>query len=404
MRGFRDRAPVDAFQAWVDALPAPHATETVPLDGALGRVLVEDLVSDVDVPAFERAAMDGWAVRGEDTFGAAATDPVALRVVGRALPGHRAPCAVGPGEACRIMTGAPLPEGADAVLRAEDGAEDEGRLAARAPVAPGRHVGRVGEDVRSGDRLLEAGRRLRPQDVALASSVGRPTLLVCSRPTVDLLLTGDELLPAGSRPHDASIPDANGPLLSALVRRDGGRLGTTRLLPDRREAIEEALREATADLVLVVGGSSVGEEDDAPRVGAGLGDLVFHGIATRPAAPAGGGRLKGRPVFLIPGNPVSCLAAYDLFAGRALRRFAGRPPAMPYARRRLPLARKVSSALGRLDYVRVRVTAAETIDPVMSRGASILSSTTRADGFLLVPASSEGWPPGTTVEVHLYGA
>jgi molybdopterin molybdotransferase len=401
MRGFRDRADVEKVVAWVDALPRPDRAEEVPLAQAAGRVLAEDVASDVDVPAFRRAAMDGWAVRAEDTFGAAEADPVALRVVDRALPGRPATRAVGRGEAVRIMTGAPLPEGADAVLPAEEGEERGGMLQAREAQPRARNVGDVGEDVRSGETVLAKGRRLRPQDLGLAASIGRGTLPVVRAPRVRIVVTGDELLPPGTRPTGARIADANSPLLAALVRRDGGVPVEGDVVRDDREDVRAALAAATEDVVLVSGGSSVGEEDHAPRVVAEIGRLVFHGVAMRPSSPAGAGLLGERPVFLLPGNPVSCLCAYDFFAARAIRRFAGLPATWPYPARTMPLARKVASSLGRLDYVRVKVVDGRA-EPLMSRGASILSSTTQADGFVIVPKGSEGHPAGAEVTVHLY--
>jgi molybdopterin molybdotransferase len=220
---------------------------------------------------------------------------------------------------------------------------------------------------------------------------------------VDLLVTGDELLPAGSPPLGTRIADANSPMLRALLERDGAVLGSLALVPDEASRLEAALRTARGDVVVVTGGSSVGLEDHAPRLLASLGELAFHGIALRPAAPTGLGRLDGRTVFLLPGNPVSCLCAYDLLVGRLLRRLAARDPAWPYPLRRLPLRRKLASVLGRVDYVRVRVTEGE-VEPLMARGASILSSTTEADGFVLVPRDLEGWAAGHEVDVWLYDA
>src|SRR5439155_23861204 len=173
------------------------------------------------------------------------------------------------------------------------------------------------------------------------------------------------------------------------------------LIPDRREAVRDALQGSSADVLLVSGGSSVGQEDHAPTILAELGELAIHGIALRPASPTGLGFLEGRPVFLLPGNPVSCLCAYDLFAGPALRRLGGRSMELPYRAQTLPLARKIASMVGRVDYVRVQVREGQ-VEPLAISGASILSSTTRADGFVLVPAELEGYGPGEKVEVFLY--
>jgi molybdopterin molybdotransferase len=193
-------------------------------------------------------------------------------------------------------------------------------------------------------------------------------------------------------------------MLAALVRRDGGKPCLGALVSDVYEDIRSALREALdnkADAVLMSGGSSVGAEDHAPRVLADLGELSVHGIALRPASPAGVGFVDGRPVFLMPGNPVSCLCAYDLFAGRAVRRLGGRPADLPYRSAVLPLGRKIASAVGRVDYVRVLVQDGK-VELLATSGASVLTSTTRADGFVLVPRDSEGHPPGDSVRVYFY--
>jgi molybdopterin molybdotransferase len=270
-------------------------------------------------------------------------------------------------------------------------------------VSPARHVGRVGEDVALGSVVLPAGRELRPQDLGVLASIGAGRVEVVRRPSVAILITGDELLPPGSKPDGTRIVDSNSVMLEALVRRDGGVPLVKPIIPDRREAVQTALLEADADVVLISGGSSVGQEDHAPRVLQELGELTVHGVALRPASPAGLGFLGQRPVFLMPGNPVSCLCAYDLFAGRAIRRLGGRSSTMPYHHVELPLSRKLVSAVGRVDYVRVLVRA-DHVEPLAVSGASILSSTTRADGFVLVPRDSEGFAPGETVRVFLYSA
>jgi molybdopterin molybdotransferase len=217
---------------------------------------------------------------------------------------------------------------------------------------------------------------------------------------VRLVITGNELLPAGSGPQGHCIVDANGPMLAALVERDGGVADFPALVPDEPEAILASLY-ADADVVVVSGGSSVGVEDLAPTLLASHGELAVHGIAMRPSSPTGFGRLEHRLVFLLPGNPVSCLCAYDFFAGRAIRALGGQPKAWPYPSIRATLERKISSPIGRLDYARVRLVDGH-VEPIAVGGASILSSTTRADGFVIVPADSEGFAPGSEVDVWLY--
>jgi molybdopterin molybdotransferase len=402
MRGFQDRTDVADAVALLRQRILPLPDEPVPLVRAAGRVLAAAVASAVDVPPFDRAAMDGYALRGDETFGAGPYNPLEFAVVGEALPGRPFSEKVQPGQAVRIMTGAPLPAGADAVLQAEAAEEAAGRLRVTDPVPPGRHVGRRGEDVAAGSAVLPEGRLLRPQDVGVLASVGASPVPVVRQPTVTLLVTGDELLPCGAKPEGYRIVDSNSVMLAALVRRDGGLPEEPRLVPDRFDAVRAAVLGAAGDVVLVSGGSSVGKEDHAPRVLAEVGELAVHGVALRPASPAGFGFLPGpRPVFLLPGNPVSCLCAYDLFAGAAVRLLGGRPMDLPHRRAALPLARKIASAVGRVDYVRVRVQDGR-VEPLATSGASVLSSTTRADGFVLVPRDSEGYAPGESVEVYLY--
>jgi len=358
MKGFAERADVEEVQDFLRGQIRSLASEAVNLLSCVGRVLAEDVRAEVDVPGFARSAMDGYAVRGEDTFGAGAYDTIALGVLGEALPGKPFAGRVERGSAIRVMTGAPIPAGADAVVMAEVCEEREGVVEISEAVAPHKNIGAIGEDIRVGDLVLRTGRRLRPQDAGLLASIGVRAPECVRRPRVQLVITGDELLPAG-------------------------------------------LRGADADVVIVTGGSSVGTEDHAPRLVAELGSLDFHGISMRPSSPTGVGRIDDRLVFLLPGNPVSCMCAYEFFAGPSLRALGGRSREWPHRRVRLPLARKISSAVGRTDYVRVAVES-EKVIPIATSGASILSSTVRADGCVIVPRELEGMGEGAEVEVLLY--
>jgi molybdopterin molybdotransferase len=400
MKGFSERTDVEEVLLFLARGTALLAAEPVAVDACAGRVLAVDVRSEVDVPGFARAAMDGYAVRGEDTFGASAYEPVELALVGESLPGRPASATVAPGRAVRVMTGAPLPDGADAVAMAEVCSERDGRVAVSDAFSPGKNVGVLGEDIRRGDRVLASGRRLRPQDAGLLASIGAASVPCVRRPRVRLVVTGDELLPVGSLPVPPHIVDSNSVVLRALVARDGGELLPFEILPDRPERIREALLEP-ADALLVSGGSSVGSEDHAPRLVAELGSLDFHGISMRPSSPAGVGRVGDAWVFLLPGNPVSCLCAYDFFAGPTIRALGGRSRAWPHRRVHLPLARKIASAVGRTDYVRVEIEEGSVV-PIATSGASILSSTVRAAGCVIVPRALEGMPEGAVVEVLLY--
>ena len=406
MRGFAQRHTVAAALAWLDPQLQPLATEIVALRNASGRVLAAPVISDVDVPGFDRATMDGYALRADSTEGATSYTRLPLRVIGNSMPGSPFEGCVSTGEAVRIMTGAPMPRGADAVLPAEwveAESSDAGprTISALAAVSPGKNLGRRGEDIVRGTILLEPGRALRPQDLGVLSSVGQGEAYVVRRPRVRLAVTGNELLPSGSHPSGFHIVDANGPMLSALVERDGGIVDFPGLVRDDPNAILEALH-SDADVVIVSGGSSVGIEDLAPMLVAQHGELAVHGIAMRPSSPTGLGRIGHRLIFLLPGNPVSSLCAYDFFAGRAIRALGARPKHWPYRAVRGILNRKISSPIGRLDYARVKLDG-DMVEPLTVGGASLLSSTTRADGFVIVGDDSEGFAAGSEVKVWLYG-
>jgi molybdopterin molybdotransferase len=401
MHGFTQRSEVPAALKWIDDHASRLGNETVPLEDAAGRILATDLIAPLDVPGFDRAAMDGYALRGAETAGAGEYNPLTFPVFGQAMPGQPFVGTIRPNAAVRIMTGAPVPEGVDAVMPAEFAAENAGEIVITRPVAPGQHVGHCGEDIRKGSPALGAGRRLRPQDVGLIASLGLAEVTVVRQPRVRILVTGNEVREPGSPKGQYEVYDANSYMLRGLVTRDGGLVESQYRLGDVPEEIRNALRAPGANVILVSGGSSVGREDYAPQLTAELGELAIHGVAMRPSSPAGIGRIGETLVFLLPGNPVSCLCAYDFFAGRAIRLGGGRPADWPHRTRQCTVARKIVSAIGRVDYCRVRVVDGR-VDPIALSGASILSSTTRADGFVIVPAESEGYAPDTEVMVYLY--
>ncbi len=402
MRGFRERATVEFAWAWLDQQTQTLEPVAVLLAEASGRVLAENVIAQLNVPPFDRSAMDGFALRGAETTGAGDYNPLTLRIVGQALPGKPFESELLSGTAARIMTGAPLPLGADAVLPAEFAREVGEHVEFTSAIAPGRNVGRKGEDVVAGQVILEAGRRLRPQDVGLVASIGLSAVSVVRRPRVRVIATGNELAVPGESRGSFQIFDSNSITLRALIERDGGEIESLQLLADDRGVIKAAMTEPGADVILVSGGSSVGAEDHAPGVLAEVGELPIHGVAMRPSSPTGIGHIGNVLIFLLPGNPVSCLCAYDFFAGRVIRGLGGRSIEWPYLRQKAVVGSKIVSAVGRVDYCRVRLEAG-LIEPISTSGASILSSTTRATGFVIIPAELEGYGPGAEVEVFLYG-
>lgn len=394
MTGFGPRTPVADVLALLHQRVQPLPAESVPLDRLGNRILTERITSPVNIPAFPKSAMDGFAVRVRDL-------PGTLRVIGESLPAQPFSGKMEPGGAVRIMTGAPVPADADAVVPVERTEHTGDQLTVRETSSAGKHIIRIGEDVSSGRELFPVGWRLRPQDVGMLAAIGVGSARVNRRPRVGILVTGNELLPPGTPPTGFRIADSNSVMLAALVERDGGESTTREQIPDQPEAIRAAMMQTDADLLLVSGGTSVGTEDHAPRVLAELGELAVHGIAVRPAAPTGIGFLPdGRLVMLLPGNPVSCLCAYDLFAGRAIRRLGGQSWEWPFPSSTVPLRSALQSVVGRVDYIRVRVESGQaTVTP---GGPSSLSSAVLADGFILMDAHQESIPAGEMVTVYRY--
>ena len=401
MRGFKARTEVSTFQTLIRENISFENTEVIPLARAGGRVLSSPVISKVSVPSFPRSAMDGYAVRSEETFGASTYNPLPFQVIGEITPGKVFDGEIGPGQTARIMTGAPIPKGADAVLMAEYTSEENGIMSATESVAPKKHIGQIGEDIRAEDEVFSSGRRLRAQDLGILASIGEGQIGVFKRPKVTLLITGNELLKPGEKPEGAKIVDSNSVMLCHLLERDGAEIGEVLHLPDDRDEIRSALLNAPGDLLITTGGTSVGVEDHAPTLVEETGKLLVHGVAMRPSAPTGFGLTNHRPVFLLPGNPVSCLAAYDFFVRLAVRRMAHFNEDWPYRKERYILKDRISSQIGRLDYARVRLEDGKALHLATS-GASILSTTTRADGFVVVSQGSEGIAAGEEADVWMY--
>lgn len=403
MSGFRQRASVEEAWNWIEYHFAQSGRRCVdvPLENSYGLTLAETITSHINVPAFDRSAMDGYAVIAEETTGATDYQPISLRIIGKSLPGNGFSGEIHAGEAVEIMTGAPIPAGANAVVPVEFTKRDNDRVDLTEPVSPLKHIGRVGEDIAVGDAVVEKLRILRPQDVAVLASVGVTGVKVFALPRVRVIITGNELVKPGEERKPHQIFEANSFLLRGTIARDGGIIESIRFIRDDPSAIEAALLDEGADVILISGGSSVGAEDHAPSLIRKHGELQIHGIRMRPSSPAGMGKVGQTPVFLLPGNPVSCLCAYDFFASRYIRKVRGDQRDWPFTSKQLVLEKKISSAIGRTDYCRVKVSKDKAV-PLGVSGAGILSSTTRADGFVIVPEMSEGLPAGSNVTVMLY--
>ena len=342
--------PVDDAVTQLLSGVAPLAAESVPLAEAQGRVLADDLSALLTQPPFPASAMDGYAVRAEEASAGAQ-----LKVVGMSRAGERFSGVLQPGEAVRIFTGAPVPEGADAVLIQENATRDGDTVTVRQPVAAGRNIRRAGLDFRAGDRLLAANRKLDARGISLAASMGHAELSVRRRPRVAILANGDELVPPGSKPGPDQIVSSNGIALAALTRDWGGTPIDLGIAPDKREAIAAFVdRAEDADILLVTGGASVGEHDlvqEALKM-KGL-TLDFWRIAMRPGKPLMVGRIGPLRVLGLPGNPVSSFVCAQLFLRPLIRAMLGLSTAPELATAKLAAALPENDE--RQDYIRARL-------------------------------------------------
>ena len=388
LRGFPDRSSVDAVMAWVDALATDRAYEEIVVEQAGGRVLAAPIQVPSDLPPFDCAATDGYALRSADTIGASNYNPLlfTMEATGAELA---------PNTAEVIAAGSKLPEGADAVLPFEAGQPNQGKLEVLGAVAAGNGVLRRGQQAGAGSEI-EIARPLRPHDLGLLAALGVSRLQVVRPPGVRLLVAGPK-----SGGHGAASYDANTPMLSRLVARDGGLPEAPGIMAGRKEALAQALAAAKADVILVCGRTGTGPDDEAPVALASAGELAVHGIAMRPGGSAGMGRVGSIPVFLLPGDPLACLYVYEFFAGRFLRRLAGRDARLPYPIREIELSRKIVSTVGLVDVCRVRLREGKA-EPIGSLEHGGLASAVRADGFVVVPAPAEGYAPGARVMAYMY--
>lgn len=405
----RELITADQARAIFDAAyQPPERLERAPTEEALGRVLVEAIAATEDLPPFRRSLMDGYAVRAADTTGAAREAPRWLAVVADIAMGAAAERGIGPGEAARVPTGGMLPEGSDAVVIVEETREEDGRVAVLSPITPGRHLIERGEDVRAGEPLLAPGHRLRPQDVGALLGLGILHVAVHHRPRVGILSTGDEVVPPSETPGPGQIRDMNSYALAALAAQAGAVPHRYGIVRDDLETLTAAARAALAecDALILNGGSSVGVKDHvAPAIDRlGRPGVLVHGINIRPGKPTVLAVCGGKPVFGLPGQPVSVLNTFELFAAPVLRRMQRLPDDTPRLLARLTTS--IRSADGREDHVRVLLeTKADGPWATPIPGISAMISTMlRADGVTVIPAGSPGFSEGETVEVRLFRA
>ncbi len=395
----------EGMRILMDAVTPIARNERVELAQATGRVLAEPITASLDVPPFARAAMDGYAVIAQDSFGAGNFSPALLRLLEAVHAGDLPTATVTTGCCVQVATGSPIPPGADAVVQVEDteldGEQAGARVKVYSPVYPGQNISVRGKDLKMGQVVLTPGVRLDPSKVGVLAALGLTQVTVYARPTVAVVPSGNEIVPPGEPLPPGKIYDINSYTLSSLIREYGGIATIFPIMQDTLDAVRQTLGRAVAthDLVVLSGGSSVGERDVMVEAVEGLGELLFHGIAVKPGKPTLCGVVQGKLVLGMPGYPTSCLTnGYGLLV--PVLRKLGRLPQMRSRGIELPMSRRYTSTTGRHQFLPVRIEQGEVIPVFKESGA--ITSMADAEGYIEIPANVDLVEKGERVVVMFF--
>ncbi|MFQ5880891.1 MAG: gephyrin-like molybdotransferase Glp [Candidatus Methylomirabilales bacterium] len=405
---FQVSTPTEALYRLLDHLPTALKIEEVLVQEALGRILATDLPSPIQLPTFPRSTMDGYAVRAQDTFGASDGLPAYLKMSGEVAMGEAPKVRVRAGEVVWVHTGALIPEGADAVVIVEHTqVVDPTTIEIYRPVAPGENVVQIGEDVKQGECLLPKGHCLRSQDVGGLLGLGVLTVSVFRRPRIGIIATGDEVVPPEVEPGPGQIRDINTYTIANLVLQAGGIPRPFGIIKDNYEALREAAERGITegDVLILSAGSSVSTRDMTAEVIGTLGKpgVLVHGVALKPGKPTILAVCGDKPVFGLPGNPVSTFVTFDLFVRPVLYHLAGTPPPERMAVQ-ARLTKNVASTFGREDYIPVRLFEEGgelLVEPVFGK-SNLISTLVKAHGLLTIPLDVGGLPAGQMVQVRRF--
>lgn len=365
--------------------------EILPIEECDGRIIAENIIAGIDVPHYRRAAMDGFAVMASETLGAGTGSPVILRLANTMEKG-----------ACiRVHTGSPMPEKSDAVVMMEDTVFYGDKVEIFAQIHPLKNVGAIGEDVQKGENIITRECLLRPCDIAVLASLGIGSIKVFKRPLVVIIPTGEELVPRWKKNlEDGEVYETNGLMSAMYIRKWGGIPRLLDIVTDSPEKIKEAITSnLDADMIITSGGTSVGKRDFVPEVVESIGKLLVHGVGISPGKPTALGIINGKPVLCMPGYPVAGIVAL-FFYGKAAFRRLGRIPDEPERIVQAELSEKIAGRTGYKTFARVKIDNGRAI-PLATTGAGILSSVSKADGFVIIPENIEGRNAGEKVEVVL---
>jgi len=404
LKGFQKLTSTDdALRTWLNILQIKRRREvTVPLHKALNRVLAEDIIAEEDLPRFDRSAVDGYALKSENTSGASQFKPAFFQLTDSDIARS--------GQTKQVWTGNAIPKGANAVVMLENTQKYDGKIEVWVQLAPGENVSKKGEDIKKGENAVKAGTRLKPYHLGLLAALGKSEAKVAEKPRIAILATGNELVEVGSKPAENQIFESNRIMLSAMCHELDAEPVDLGIAKDDVSEITEKLRIGllNSDAVITTGGTSVGSLDLVPDAVNKLGKpgVVVHGVAMRPAMPTALAVLEGKPVMVLSGNPVAAIMGFEVFARPLICKMLGMKKEESRPVIKAVMARKVATALGRKTFVRVRVVNKNGefhAEPVSARGSGAISTMTRANGFVIVPENREGVSEGELVTVHLFG-
>jgi molybdenum cofactor synthesis domain-containing protein len=403
LKGFQKLTSIDdALQKFFVAIEFKQLkTATVPLNSVLNRVLAENVVAKVDVPRFDRSAVDGYAVEAEETIGATQFKPKVAQLTNK----NR----IDAGKTKQVWTGNPLPEGTNAVVMLENTKRVKGKIQVWSQVTPGENVSKKGEDTQRGDVAAEVGTRLKPQHLGLIAALGISKVEVFEKPIIAVLTTGNELVELGNKLEENQIFDINKLVLSALCREIGAEPLNLGIARDDVDEISRMLRVGLeeSDVIITSGGTSVGGSDFVPDAVNMIGKpgVIVHGVAMRPAMPTGLAAVNGKPILILPGNPVAAIIGFEVFARPLVCRMLGMRQVEPRISVQAKMTRGIATTLGRRNFVRVRVFRHDgelLAEPISARGSSMISTMTKANGYVIVPENREGLAEKEPVYVQLF--
>ncbi len=403
LKGFQKLTPVDAaLQKFFAALQIKQSkTEALPLHSALNRIIVEDIIANVNLPRFDRSAVDGYAVKSRETAGATQFKPRILQLTSKDVVREK--------QAKQVWTGNPIPRGADAVVMLEDTKQIKNEIEVWSTATPSVNVSKTGEDVGKGETAVAAGTRLKPQHLGLLAALGTSAVNVFKKPKIAVLATGDELAEVGNELKSSQVFDVNRLVLSSLCIELGAETLDLGIARDDVDVILTKLKVGldNADAVITSGGTSVGGSDVVPDAVNKIGKpgVVVHGVAMRPAMPTALGIVNGKAILVLPGNPVAAMVGFEVFARPLIFRMLGMKQAETRFNLQAKIKRRIAVALGRKNYVRVRVFEKNhelLAEPISARGSSMISTMTRANGYVVVPENREGLEKGEMVSVQMF--